>query len=151
MALKLQGIEPRPAGQRRMLATTTTTPPRRPAVEVEGLPTDSAELIKIWRPQACLKAQLGGSEFAIARFLQSKGVDSAAAKAAANDIVSHPAPAPHGAARLRRALGWTFLGLGLLIPIAFVGAGFAGIWALFAALMAAALGSKLLWEPSEKD
>jgi hypothetical protein len=148
MALKLQGIEARPAGQRRMLAAAT--PPRRAAVVVEGLPTDSAGLVKIWWPQACMKARRGDSEFAIARFLQSKGVAGTAAMAAAKDIVSHPAPARHATGRLRRALGWMFLGLGLWLPIAFVGAGFAGGWALLAALMAAVLGGKLLWVPSAK-
>lgn len=117
---------------------------------LEAMPTSDEELIRIWGPQARMKAQKGESEFAIARFLHTKGVEGAAARLAAKDIVNHRAPARHGADRLRRVLGWFFLGLGLLIPVTFPGAGFANIWALFAAVMAAALGSKLLWEPSDK-
>jgi hypothetical protein len=148
MALKLIGIDPRPDGPRRSSPAAPTT--GRPAVELEAMPTGDDELIRLWRPQASMKALKGESEFAIAKFLHSKGVEGAAARVAAKEIVSHPAPAHHGAERLRRAVGWFFLGLGLLLPITFLGLGFANVWALFAAVMAAALGSKLLWDASEK-
>jgi hypothetical protein len=144
MALRLQGIDPRPLAPRGAPAAKQARPP---AVAIETLPTDSTELIEIWRPQALLKAQNGESEFGIARFLHSKGVEGAAARLAAKDIVANPAPAHKSANRLRRVLGWGFLGLGLTIPLASFSVDAPSVLTVLFALLAAALGGKLLWNP----
>lgn len=149
MALKLQGIEPRPLDQRR---SRCSAPSRcQAAVQVEALPTGNDDLIRIWRPQACLKAQKGESEFVIARFLHSKGVEGSAARAAAREIIANPASSPGSKIDFKRPLGWAFLGLGLAVPVACFISGFPNIMTLLFSLMAAALGGWLLWNPPKID
>ena len=138
MALKLQGIETPPPG------------PRLPAVPVEKLPSDDSELIKIWRPQAAMRALKGESEFSIARFLHSKGVEGIAARAAAKEIVANPENAGAFGASLSKVIGILLLVLGLIAPVlvfAFNLGGFIGIAALFGCFIGVVGGCRLLWDP----
>jgi len=136
MALKLKVVEPQPNG------------PRPPAVPVEALPTDDAALIKIWRPQAAMRARKGDTEFAIARFLHSKGIDKAAARDAAAEILANPGSSAAFGGGLAKAVGILLLMAGLLAPVGFfvlnIG-GFIGAAALFGCFMGVIAGCKLLW------
>jgi hypothetical protein len=150
MALKLLGIEPRPPGPRR----GPLPGPRLPTVPVEPLPTEDAALIKIWRPQAVLRAQKGETEFAIARFLHSKGIEGAAARAAAKDIVTNPGDPDGFGASLARFVGIVLLIVGLMVPVlcfALEISGFITIAVLFGCFIGVIAGCKLLWNPADKD
>lgn len=116
---------------------------------VETLPTDSESLIRIWRPQAVQRAEQGESEFAIARFLHSKGVEGAAARQAARELVGQPGPAAHSfASGLGKTIGIILLLLGLVVPVAcFVcqWSGLVTVAALMGSLVGIAAAGKLLW------
>ncbi len=136
MARKLKGIESPPRG------------PSVPAVPVESLPTDDTGLIRIWRPQAAMRAAKGESEFAIARFLHSKGVEGAAARAAAREIIENPGETAVATPIIVRITGFLLFTAGLLVPVACLAlgiGGFTAIAAMFAAVIATATGCKLLW------
>ena len=136
MALKLNIIQAPPQA------------PRGPAVTVETTPTDDASLIKLWRPQAAMRARKGESEFTIARFLHSKGVEGAAARAAAKEIIANPGETSANADILIRITGFLLFSIGLVIPVACLALGIGGIAAIaamFAALIGVGTGCKLLW------
>ncbi|MCF7732137.1 MAG: hypothetical protein K9N23_10635 [Akkermansiaceae bacterium] len=115
---------------------------------VETLPTDSESLVKIWRPQAALRAEQGESEFSVARFLHAKGVAGTTAREIARELVSHPDPAHSFSAGLGKTIGIVLLILGLLVPVlcfVYQWSGFITIAALLASLMGVAAACKLLW------
>jgi hypothetical protein len=122
--------------------------PREPAVPIEGLPTDDEALIRIWRPQAALRAEKGESEHAIARFLHSKGVEGAAARAAAREIVAHPEQGGSFGAALAKTSGIALLVLALALPALGFGLRLSGsvtIAILCGCLLAVIVACKLLW------
>jgi hypothetical protein len=122
-------------------------------VPVETLPTGDAELIKIWRPQAAMRAQKGDTEFAIARFLHSKGVEGAAARAAAKEIMANPGASAAFGAGLAKVVGILLLTVGLVVPVlcfALNISGFIGIAALFGCFIGVIAGCRLLWNPPDK-
>lgn len=117
-------------------------------MQVETLPTDSESLVTIWRPQAALRAQNRESEFAVARFLHSKGVEGATAREVARELVSHPDPDHSFATELGKVIGIALLILGLVTPmfcVVFQWSGFITIAALIGSLMGVTLACKLLW------
>ena len=139
MALKLQGIDPRPPA------------PHPPSVPIEALPTDNEALIRIWRPQAALRAEQGESEFAIARFLHSKGVEGSAAQLAAREIAGGPDPTHSFRSGLAKTTGIILLILGLLLPVlCFAWNPGMGVTlaVLAGCLLGVTIGCKLLWPGS---
>lgn len=115
---------------------------------VETLPTDSESLVRIWRPQAALRAEQGESEFAVARFLHAKGVAGTTAREIARELVNHPDPAHSFSAGLAKTIGIILLILGLLVPalcFAFQWSDFITITALLGSLIGVAAACKLLW------
>lgn len=136
MAVKLQGIEPRPPA------------PAEPSVRVERLPTDDESLIRIWRPQAQVRAQQGDTEFAVARFLRSKGVTGEAARAAARSIMDDPDPGNAFGTGLAKVSGIILLILSLILPVVCFGlqlSGMLNLVALAGCLIGVGIAAKLLW------
>lgn len=139
MARKLIGIEPRPQD---------SIP--RPSVAIESLPDGDDELIRLWTPQARLRAEHGESASAIARFLVSKGVSATAAAAAAGHLRATTRASPITGPQQRRFFGFLLLGLGLLGPIILFFIPMGGSYWLVIPGGIIVLGARLLWEAPDR-
>lgn len=100
-----------------------------------------------------MRARKGESESTIARFLHSKGVEGAAARAAAKEIVADPGDDETFGQGLTKIVGILLLIVGLMVPVlcfALELSSFATSAALLGCFIGVLVGGRLLWPPADK-
>lgn len=99
----------------------------------------------MWRPQALLQAENGKGVITITQFLRSKGIEKERAQELATELVTEGKRNTARASRPMRILGWTFIAIGVFIPLAtlIMNRGFYAV-----TLTPILLGSAMVWGDS---